>query len=278
MASKKRQFQANVPVAICVRFVLRLKLLEQFQLRELFLKYLVEYADRCGVVILWYALMDNHLHLTVVQSFDGHDELGRIGISPMMRNILSRWVKVANGYFSTEGTLIEHTYSSANLVGNARLIENQVYTLANPIRHRTGVALEDATHTAFRLYTRREPDGVVTHVPDYMNALAEIGTDALIHDIANLALELAQVKTMRPWLTATTEVLAQRASSIPLAEMAQFHTVDQFLDGRRQQQRRASRLTWEFSKVMFQPRSAPSVGDVIDIVIRHPSDPAPPPG
>jgi len=67
MASKKRNYLAFVPVAISVRFVLRLPLLAQLQLQELMLALMVKYAQMCAVEIFWYELRPNHLHITALQ-------------------------------------------------------------------------------------------------------------------------------------------------------------------------------------------------------------------
>ncbi|MBN4049971.1 hypothetical protein JYT84_00925, partial [bacterium AH-315-M10] len=49
MASKKRNYLAFVPVAITVRFILRLPLLAQLQLQELLLALMAKYAEKCAV-------------------------------------------------------------------------------------------------------------------------------------------------------------------------------------------------------------------------------------
>jgi len=58
---------ADVPVALTLRFILRLPLLAQLELKELLLQLMVRYADMCAVKILYYQLGPNHYHASVVQ-------------------------------------------------------------------------------------------------------------------------------------------------------------------------------------------------------------------
>ncbi|MBN4055023.1 hypothetical protein JYT15_00790, partial [Acidimicrobium ferrooxidans] len=71
MASKKRDFQAGLPVALTLRFILRLPLLAQLELKELLLQLMVKYAPMCAVDILFYQLAPNHFHVSLVQAFTG---------------------------------------------------------------------------------------------------------------------------------------------------------------------------------------------------------------
>ncbi len=275
MASKKRNYQAFVPVAITMRCILRLPFLAQLQLQELMLTLLTRYAERCGVEICWYDLRPNHLHVTAWQTFDGHDQRRRVGISPWMRNVLSVWVKKANAFYSTQGGLTERTFLSYNISSNQHLLANQAYTLGNKAHH-IGESPADDPSGAWSVYAKAEPDGVVNAVPSYLDQLGPGPTDELLLAIIWRAVELEALKTKRAWLVATQEILAERAPTFPAMDLPGSYHVVTIVDADKHRTMVADRLTREWKHVKFQPRKAPSISEAIEILNRKNKPPAPP--
>jgi len=271
MASKKRNFIAGVPVALTLRFILRLPLLAQLELKELLLQLMVRYAKMCAVEILFYQLGPNHYHASVVQAFHGHDPNRLVGISPFVRNVMSVWVKRANSFLSTQGTLTERNFRSHNVYTNEELFANMAYTLGNETHH-IGRHPEKATHSAWGVYVDSEPDGVVTAMPAFLDDLGGHELDELLLAITNRAIELELEGGKRAWLNATVETLALMVPQFPRIEFPEIVDIARYLDGSKHRQSSEQRLAWKLARVEFQPRRAPRIGELIEIVVRNQLD------
>jgi len=261
-----------VPVAITVRFALRLPLIAQIQLQQLMLALMVKYAKMCAVEIFWYEFRPNHLHITAWQTFSGHDHMRRVGLSPWMRNVLSVWVRKANAFHSTEGRLTERSFLSHNITSNERLLANQAYTLGNKSHH-IGDSPEDDPSGAWTVYASGEPDGVVNVLPDYLDELGDAPTDQLLLAIIWRAIQLESAGNKRAWLDATREIIAEMAPAFRAIDLPGKYDVVQLVDADKQRAMVAERLTWQWTRIKFQPRKAPKLGEPIEVVVRKQIDP-----
>jgi len=201
----------------------------------------------------------------------------RIGLSPWMRNIFSVWVKKAGAYHSTKGGLTECTFFSHNITSNERLLANQAYTLGNKAHH-IGESPEDDPSGAWTVYARGVPDGVVNAVPDYLDRLGDKPTDELLLDIIWRALEHEADGDKRAFLNATLEIIAEQAPAFPFLDLPGKHDIATIVDIEKHRARVVERLTWQWSRVQFQQRKAPKLGESIEIVVRKQLDPDPPVG
>ena len=262
---------ADVPVALTLRFILRLPLLAQLELKELLLQLMVRYADMCAVKILYYQLGPNHYHASVVQAFEGHDPMRRVGISPFVRNVMSVWVKRANSLLSTQGTLTERAFRSHNVYTNEELFANMAYTLGNETHH-AGKHPAESTHSAWGVYVDQEPDGVVTAMPAFLRDLADHDLDALLMAITTRAIELGLEGQKRAWLNATVETPALMVPKFPTVELPEIVDITRYLSADKHRQLKAERLAWQLPRVQFQPRRAPRIGELVEIVVRSELD------
>ncbi|MBN4049902.1 hypothetical protein JYT84_00580 [bacterium AH-315-M10] len=271
MASKKRNFQAGVPVALTLRFILRLPLIAQLELKELLLQLMVKHAAMCAVDILFYQLAPNHFHVSLVQGFTGMDPGRRVGISPFVRNVMSVWAKRANSFYSTQGHLTERAFRSHNINSNEQLLANLTYTLSNELHH-IGTHPAQSTHSAWGVHADQQPDGIVTAMPAFIENLAAASIEQLILDINFRAIELELQETKRPWLTATIETLALQVPTFPSIGPPHVVDITRFLDGAKHQQLKEQRLTWKMPRIKFQPRRATRIGELVEVVVRNELD------
>ena len=164
MPSAPRGFQADVPVLITTRCVLRADFFNDENLEKRLRQLMAQFALRCGVTVFAWVLMRNHLHLLLAQRFPGHDARGKKGLSPFLRNVFSVLAKYANGYQSTQGHVFARTFHSKNRPEAEEVFAAFAYILTNPLHHHATKRLDGYAASAARTYFSGEPDGAVNAI------------------------------------------------------------------------------------------------------------------
>lgn len=301
MASKKRDFQAGIPAAVTFRWVLRLDLFQLHDLRMRFIQLIAKWAVEADVAVLAFNVRPNHAHMILCQRVDGC--WARVGISAMMRNVLSQAAIAANRLHSFQGHAVERTYRSVNLPRARDLLRQLAYLHSQGEHHGSGPDWEDLD--SHPIYYDGAVDGITTHIvlPDLddipreqraerlVELLEAIAQDALAREA--LAAQDAnpnapdltaceRAHTRFPWLDATNEAVDASPLAITIEDhvsLLELVPITSFRDAEAHEQARQTLLDWRMPYCLFHPRRAPRVGELIDIrvtVVPHP--PAAPPG
>lgn len=268
MASKPRNYVAHQPVSITFRCALRLVFLKAPELRELFEQLVAIEAERCEVDVYALEIRDNHAHLIVSQRFHCHDRTRKKGIAAFTRNLLSRWVKKANAYHSTQGRLTERTYLSMRIESHEILLWQLAYVLCNGYHH---ARLDPAEVSgSWSVYADHAPDGVVTRIPAL--AARDLGCplDQLVRAISERGEDLRGRGASAPWLEATRREVAERGILLPTAEVdLGGPAVADWLGAEVHERRREELVTRPWIRIEFEARRGPQLAEVIEIVVRR---------
>jgi len=156
--------------------------------RSFYLTVLKEQASRCGLDLLGYCLMTNHVHLLVTPpSADA--------CVALMRNLGQRYVQYVNRTHLRTGTLWEGRYRSC-LVQSARyVLACYRYIELNPVRAAMVSDPEAYRWSSYWANTQEEGDSWLTPCPEFLNldddparrrkiyrALVQDGMDAMLLD------------------------------------------------------------------------------------------------
>lgn len=95
--------------------------------KDFFLALLAESAQRYGVAIHAYVLMDTHVHLLVTPESEE-------GLPGMMQAVGRRYVRYFNDRHGRSGTLWEGRYRSTPIQSETHLLACMVYLDLNPVR------------------------------------------------------------------------------------------------------------------------------------------------
>lgn len=273
MASKPRDYVQNVAVGISARCILRLDLYSFEEAKQRLKQLFRHYEKMCEVEIIDFVIRDNHWHVIIVQrNFSGHDKQRKKGIAAWVRNVRMMSTRTLNAVYSTQGCLSERVYRSVNLKTNERLLAHQAYVQANGLHH-ANEAPDQSAHTSWILYGKGEATGVVTQVPDYC-ADGSLGDNRkFLCALQRLAMRYEREGRELPWLRAAQELIAAQAPSVLPEAQPSFVPVTELIDEADHKAACQALDDWEFPRVEFEPRRAPSVGKLIEIRIRRELDP-----
>ena len=128
--------------------------------RQFLLDLLKENAEKFGVAIHAYVLMDNHFHLLATpQTADA--------LPQMMQAVGRRYVRLFNDSNGRTGTLWEGRYKSTVIQTDRYLLACMVYIDLNPVRAGLVAYPVDFPWSSHRHYIGGPPDKLVTPHPYY---------------------------------------------------------------------------------------------------------------
>ncbi len=269
LASRPRCFRAMEPVEIELRCAWRVKLIGDAVVAEELQRLLAFEAGRCEVRILAMTIEVNHLHLLVAQEFSGHDADGKLGIFPMMRNFESRATHWMNGHFSLMGRAWERSYRSFPRGDAAQVLKSIVYTVMNPVKHGAVKRAEDYEFNDADVYFTAKANGIVTHVPAMWSALGRTSEERA-KEIKKLIEEVWKDGSRHGSLVkAARRAIARRPALRDSRGWAETIPVGAWVGYDAAEKQRKEVLDRERPFVEFQPRRAPSIGDVIVIRVNR---------
>jgi hypothetical protein len=285
--TKARRYQQLVPVVISFRWAFRLDLFRfEDALVTLFRKQVARWSWRCRVAVLGYAVRSNHAHLILVQFFDGHSK--HLGISAMMRNVLSALAKAANAAFSHQGSILERTYRSHNLHTLGDLLRQYAYVHHQDAHH----GPDDLASSKRTLVDIETADGLVCQIPifpelchpDANETERAAALDSIMAEMSTRATELerqghrdatdstvpfdplSSVYANRPWFTALHEVGASHGLALDAdVRLLDYVSILAVRNPEDWFNHRKLLREWILPRFVCTPRSAPRVGDIIDV-------------
>jgi putative transposase len=126
--------------------------------RQFLLNLLAENADKFGVSIHAYVLMDNHFHLLATpQTADG--------LPHMMQAVGRRYVRLFNDARGRSGTLWEGRYKSTLIQTDRYLLACMVYMDLNPVRAGLAASAADYVWSSYGHYAGTRVDPLITSHP-----------------------------------------------------------------------------------------------------------------
>lgn len=118
---------------------------------------MAEWAPRCGITILTYCLMPNHIHLVLVPERAD-------SISKFMANVLRAYARRINLRTGWAGTIYQHRYWSC-VLDERHCLAAVRYVLMNPVDAGLVEKVADWPHSSIRAHLAGEDDLVVRVAP-----------------------------------------------------------------------------------------------------------------
>ena len=269
MASRPRCFRALEPVEIELRCAWRVKLLDDEVVAKELQRIIAFEAARCQVRCLALTIEVNHLHLVLAQEMAGHDAARRRGIAPMMRNVESRATHWLNARYSLSGRLWERSYRSFPRGDSAQVLKSITYAVMNPVKHGAVKHAEDYGFNDADVYFFGRADGIVTHVPAMWSALGRTPEERA-RRIKEL-MEEVWTEGVRDGdlLKAAHRAIERRPALRDGRRWAETVPVGAWIGHEAAEKKRKDVLDFVAPRTEFQPRRAPSMGEVIEIRIKQ---------
>ncbi len=173
MARKPRQVSASGYYHVMLRGAGKRRLFEDDADRRVFLDCLAKAVERYGVTVLAWCLMDNHVHLILL------DERG--ALSGAMASLETSYAKHVNEKTGSTGHVFENRFKSKAIEDEAYLLGALRYVHRNPVE--SGIC--DAANypwSSYREYLGRSGgDGPVADTSIVLDILGGIGAFERLH-------------------------------------------------------------------------------------------------
>jgi len=269
VASRPRCFRALEPVEIELRCAWRVKLIDDAVVAEELQRLFVFEAERTRVRVLAFTVEVNHLHAVVAQEIDGHDPARKKGIAPLVRNFASRATHFINCHFSLRGRAWERSYRSHPRTDAAQVLKSITYTVMNPVKHGAVKRAEDYEFNDADVYFFGKADGIVTHVPAMWSALGRTPEERTKKIRALIEEVWSEGERTGNLLKAARRAISRRPALRDGRRWAETVPIGAWVGHDEVEKKRKEILDRERPFVEFEPRRAPSVGDVIEVRIHR---------
>lgn len=174
---------------------------------QLLLDSLAENAQKFGVAIHAYVLMDNHFHLLVTPQ-------ARDSLSKMMQAVGRRYVRHFNDQQGRSGTLWAGRYKSTLIQSERYLLACMAYMDLNPVRAGLVVQARDYLWSSHIHYIGMRPQRLISPHPLYWNlGNTPFAREAAYEEMvsAGLSVELQQAiiqSTLHGWALGEADFVA----------------------------------------------------------------------
>jgi hypothetical protein len=187
----------------------------------------------------------------------------------MMRNLESRATHWLNARYSLQGRLWERSYKSFPRGDAAQVLKSITYTVMNPVKHGAVKRAEDYEFNDADVYFFGKATGIVTPVPAMWSALGRTPEERAKR-IKELMDEVwAEGVRCGDLLKAAHRAIERRPSLRDGRRWAETVPVGAWIGHEAAEKQRKEVLDFVAPRTEFQPRRAPSMGEVIEIRIKQ---------
>ncbi len=266
MASVPRDYVADEPVLVTSRCVLRVPFLQKDAMKTEIRRQIAKWAPKCGVEVLAFTFIGNHIHMLLSQDHTGIDKRRRRGIAWFLRNVLSYVGRYGNALHSSQGHFVERRYWSRRRPSPEQALQSLGYILEHPVKHDIAGGLDDE-NTSGRLYRRGMADGVATAALGvFLLRDPEARWDAIVALFREMYVDPRWreqgVEVAREAIQRHPEVIDKEGWCVPIK-------VATWAGEEAAKRAREAVLSAPQERVEFSPRRMPRVGGVIEVIFRE---------